>query len=191
MPLLQKQPDNVILHVGTNDATSCNSSEIVNSILKLRSFMSQRLPNATDYSMRSDIAIGKVTIEEVNKQLNDFDFDIIDNSHLSRAHLNGRRLPLNTKGILQFAKNLIEGIRKFRKKSASQKVDLSKSHTPCDHHSLISPVVDGIFIHDSNILKNSANSPEVLKNLLSNVQHESNTKNKAIKLERQEATFCI
>ena len=63
MPLLQKQPDNVILHVGTNDATSCNSSEIVNSILKLRSFMSQRLPNATDYSMRSVMAIGKVTIE--------------------------------------------------------------------------------------------------------------------------------
>ena len=44
MPLLQKQPDNVILHVGTNDASSCNSSEIVNNILKLRSFMSQKLP---------------------------------------------------------------------------------------------------------------------------------------------------
>ena len=55
----------------------------------------------------------KVTIEEVNKQLNDFDFDMIDNGNLSRAHLNGRGLHLHTKGMLQFAKNLIEGIRKL------------------------------------------------------------------------------
>ena len=47
--------------------------------------------------MRSDTAAGKVTIEEVIKLLNNFDFDMIDNSNLSRAHLNGRGLYLNTK----------------------------------------------------------------------------------------------
>ena len=36
MPLIQKQPDNAVLHVGANGASSCNSSEIVNNILKLR-----------------------------------------------------------------------------------------------------------------------------------------------------------
>ena len=50
--------------------------------------------------MRSDTAAGKVTIEEVNKQLNDFNFDMTDNSNLSRAHLNGRSLTLSTKGML-------------------------------------------------------------------------------------------
>ena len=59
------------------------------------------------------LAAGKVTIEEANKQLNDFDFDMIDNSSLSRAHLNGRGLHLNTKGMLQFSKNLIDSIRKL------------------------------------------------------------------------------
>ena len=39
--------------------------------------------------MRSDKAAGKGTIEGVNKQLNDFDFDMTDNSNLLRAHLNG------------------------------------------------------------------------------------------------------
>ena len=63
--------------------------------------------------MRSDTAAGKVTIEEGNQQLNDFDFDMIDSSNLCRAHLNGRGLHLNTKVMLQFAKNLIEGIRKL------------------------------------------------------------------------------
>ena len=117
MPLIQKQPDNIILHVGRNDASYRNSSKIVNNLLKLRLFISQKLPIAnitlSKPIMRSDTAAGKVTIEEVNKQLNDFDFDMIDNSNLSRAHLNGRGLHLNTKGMLQFAKNLIEGIRKL------------------------------------------------------------------------------
>ena len=39
--------------------------------------------------MRLDTAAGKVTIKKVNKQLNNFDFDKIGNSNLSRAHLKG------------------------------------------------------------------------------------------------------
>ena len=104
MLLIQKQPNNVILHVEKNDASSCNSSEIVNNILKIRSFISQKLPNAniifSKPIMRSDTGAGKVTIEVVSKQLNDFDFDMIDNSNISRAHLNGRGLHLNTKGTV-------------------------------------------------------------------------------------------
>ena len=65
---------------------------------------------------------------------------------------------------------------------AGQKVDISKSHTPYDHHSQISPV--DTFIHDFNILKNPVNIPEILKNTLSNEHHESITKNKTIKLEK-------
>ena len=58
--------------------------------------------------MRTGTAAGQVTVEEVNKQLKGFYFDMTDNSNLSRAHLNGRGLHLNTKGMLQFSKNLIE-----------------------------------------------------------------------------------
>ena len=58
--------------------------------------------------MRTGTAAGKVTVEKVNKQLKVFYFDTIDNSNLSRAHLNGRGLHLNTKGMLQFSRNLIE-----------------------------------------------------------------------------------
>ena len=109
MPLLQKQPDNVILHVGTNDASTCNFKTNIVHISKITKCKFISLKPI----MRSDTAAGKVTIEEVNKQLNDFDFDMIDNSNLSRAHLNGRGLHLNTKGMLQFVKNLIEGIQKL------------------------------------------------------------------------------
>ena len=53
-----------------------------------------------------------------------------------------------------------------------------------DHYSWISPVLDDILIHDFTILKNSVNSPEILKNILLNQQHESITKNNTIKLEK-------
>ena len=55
-------------------------------------------------------------------------------------------------------------------------------HRNLIHHFQIYPVVDYISIHD--ILKNSVNSPEISKNILSNEQHESITKNKTIKLEK-------
>ena len=108
MLLLQKQPDNVILHVGTSGPSFCNSSEIVNNILKLKSFISQKLPNVniilSKPIMRSDTATGKATIEEVNKQLNDFDFNMMDNKNLSRAHLNGRRLVPKHQGYVTVCK---------------------------------------------------------------------------------------
>ena len=63
--------------------------------------------------MRSDRVSGKVIIDEVNKRLNDFNFDMIGNSNLSTAHLNERGLHVNTKGMLLFATNLIEGIWKL------------------------------------------------------------------------------
>ena len=55
-------------------------------------------------------------------------------------------------------------------------------HRNLIHHFQIYPVVDYISIHD--ILKNSVNSLEISKNILSNEQHESITKNKTIKLEK-------
>ena len=80
---------------------------------------------------------------------------------------------------------------------SGQNVNLSKPHTPYDHDSWISPVVDDIFTHDFNaeflflysILKNSVNSPEILINILSNEQHESITKIRPLNSKRQKATF--
>ena len=76
---------------------------------------------------------------------------------------------------------MIESIRKFwkkkKKKKAGQNVGISKSYTSYVHHSWVFPIVNNTFIHDSNILKNSVNSPaHFIKSILSNEQHESITK---------------
>ena len=73
-----------------------------------------------------------------------------------------------------------------------QKVDLLKSHTPYDYYSQISPVVDDIFIHDSNILKNSVNSPEILKKTFYQMSSmKVSQKIKLLNSKKQKETFWI
>ena len=44
-PIIKKQPDYLILHVGTNDATPNTSNEIVDDLLMLKSNISKKLPS--------------------------------------------------------------------------------------------------------------------------------------------------
>ena len=43
-PLLKKSPDNVILHVGTNDVPNSTSRTILDNMLSLKSFIEKTLP---------------------------------------------------------------------------------------------------------------------------------------------------
>ena len=45
LPLLEKMPDYVILHVGTNDAMDYEASAIVKKILQVKEFIKLRVPN--------------------------------------------------------------------------------------------------------------------------------------------------
>ena len=52
-------------------------------------------------------------IGDIQSHLRKLQIDMIENGNMNSNHLNSRELHLNGKGILQFAKNLIEGIRKL------------------------------------------------------------------------------
>ena len=43
-PLLRKLPDYIILHIGTNDAVNNTSREILDKILKLKTYIQKELP---------------------------------------------------------------------------------------------------------------------------------------------------
>ena len=45
IPIIKKQPDYLILHVGTNDATTNTSKKIVDDLLILKSNISKQLPS--------------------------------------------------------------------------------------------------------------------------------------------------
>ena len=63
--------------------------------------------------MRVDAKQYEKVVTDVNNKLSELNIDIIDNGNLERNHLNGKGFHLNEKGILVYAKNLIDHIWKL------------------------------------------------------------------------------
>ena len=117
IPLLEKKPDYLILHVGPNDGINYEGKEIVDKLLQLKSFIQEKLPTAnvmlSKPIMRVDVKQRENVVTDVINKLSELDIDIIDNGKLAKNHLNGKELHLDGKGILLYARNLINGIRKL------------------------------------------------------------------------------
>ena len=73
IPIIKKQPDYLILHVGANDATTNTSKQIVCEMLILKSNTSKQLPSCrTELSnpiIRHDNGKANLAIRNVNKHL--------------------------------------------------------------------------------------------------------------------------
>ena len=63
--------------------------------------------------MRVDTKQREKVVTDVNNKLSEVNIDITDNGNLERSYLNCKGLHLNGKGVLLYAKNLIDGIRKL------------------------------------------------------------------------------
>lgn len=117
IPILEKKPDHIILHVGTNDTINHEGNEIIDKLLQLKSFILEKLPETniviSKLILRTDAEKPKAVVTDVNIKLNELNVNMIDNKNLTERHLRSKGLHLNGKGILLFAKNLIEGIRKL------------------------------------------------------------------------------
>ena len=115
VPILERKPEHVILHAGTYDAANYEGTEIVDRLLELKSFIAEQLP--TTYIVishpvtRTDSKHLTIKIGDIQSHLRKLQIDMIENGNINSNHLNSRELHLNSKSILQFAKNLIEGIR--------------------------------------------------------------------------------
>ena len=99
----------MILHVGT--------TEIVGKLLEFKSFIVEQLPTThvviSHPITRTDTKHLAMKIGDIQSHVRKLQIDMIENGNINSNHLNSRGLHLNGKGILQFAKNLIEGIRKL------------------------------------------------------------------------------
>ena len=63
--------------------------------------------------MRVDTMHRENVVTDINNKFSELNIDIIDNGNLDRNHLNSKGLHLNSKAILLYARNLIDGIRKL------------------------------------------------------------------------------
>ena len=117
--LLKKAPDNVILHVETNDAPINTSRAILDNLLSLKNFVEKTLPQSkvciSNVVHRTDSGKATLTINKVNEHPSALQLDIIDNSNINVTGLNRGGLHLNKTGMGKLAINFIKKIKSFKR----------------------------------------------------------------------------
>ena len=104
MPIIAKQPDYLILHVGTNDATINTSRKIIDNLVMLKCHILKQLPNCRVIISKPTVQIdhGKanLTLGNVNKHLEILNLECIENGNIIIHDLGWKGLHLNSKGKL-------------------------------------------------------------------------------------------
>ena len=99
-PILRRKPDNIILHVGTNDTTKRKATEIMNDIDGLCQEIKERLK----LIKREDNEKAKQTVNEVNKLLENYctatNLSLITHNNITSTSLNRSHLHMNRYGPL-------------------------------------------------------------------------------------------
>ena len=114
-PLINKKPDEIIIHCGTNDLCSIKTpEEIVDNILKLRLVIVSdgirctvsNIVKCEDGYLDKAAEVNRLLFEEIPAD------QLIDSGGLESPHLNGSWLHLNTAGVARLASNFRNHIRK-------------------------------------------------------------------------------
>ena len=117
VPILERNPCRLILHVGTNNAESCTSREILDKLLKLKTFISEKCPQCqTIFStptIRSDKAKANLTVKQLTNHLLQLKIDVVDNRNITDRCIGRKGLHLDISGTIQLAKNFLNFIKKF------------------------------------------------------------------------------
>ena len=117
VPILERNPCRLILHVGTNNAESCTSREILDKLLKLKTFISEKCPQChTIFStptIRLDKAKANLTVRQLTNHLLQLKIDMVDNRNITDRCIGRKGLHLNISGTTQLAKNFLNFMKKF------------------------------------------------------------------------------
>ena len=114
VPIIERNPCCLILHVGTNNAEYCTSREILGKLLKLKTFISEKCPQCqTIFStptIRSDKAKSNLTVRQLTKHLLQLKIEVVDDRNIRDRCIGRKGLHLNFSGTIQFAKNFVNFI---------------------------------------------------------------------------------
>lgn len=110
-PLLKKNPTNVVIHCGTNDAARKTAGEIINELKNLQVYIEEKVPGVDVFFSTPIIRLDDVSL---NKKLRDVssyleqNFKLVMSSfNIDRTCLGKKGLHLNPKGSGRLATNLI------------------------------------------------------------------------------------
>ena len=119
-PLLRRNPDKIIIHVGTNSLRSSNTPrecavELIDLAEAISSESSAMISISGLINRSDDEALAR-KVPDVNKVLKECcqqkNWGFVDHSNISRtSHLNRSGLHLNKKGTTRLAQNFINHLR--------------------------------------------------------------------------------
>ena len=113
-PLLKKCPDNIILHVGTNNTVD-ESSKVV--LGKLKGIYGNTLPESnviiSNLITRTDNGKASLIVIKTNEHLPGLQMDINNNGNITSSELNKGVLHLNPRVFGKLAINFFGIIKKF------------------------------------------------------------------------------
>ena len=110
-PLLSKMPTNVILHVGTNDASTKSANAMFEELENLKKYVHNVLPDANVYlstpTIRVDDQKANHALRDLTRKMIASSYEIIDNSNVVSEGVGKKGLHLNDKGSGRLALNYI------------------------------------------------------------------------------------
>ena len=119
MPIIQKKPSNIILHVGTNDAKNLPSRTVLDNPLKLKALVKDSLPTCKVFistpTLRTDDGKAQITVSQLTKHLLPLKIETVNNNNINIRHLGSKGLHLNQVGSKLLSKNFLNAIEKFSK----------------------------------------------------------------------------
>ena len=117
IPIVQKKPSNIILHVGTNSAKNLPSRTVLDNLLKLKALVKDSLPTCkviiSTPTLRTDDGQAQITVSQLTKHLLQIRIDTVNNNNISIRHLGSKGLHLNQSGSKLLSKNFLNAIEKI------------------------------------------------------------------------------
>ena len=117
VPLLKKKAEHIILHIGTNDAVSKTSRQILDELLQLKQHIINTLPTCrvivSRIMIRTDNGKAALTLSNFNKLFAQFEVDFINHVNIKEVHLGRKGLYLNKKGKDRLELNFLQNLRKL------------------------------------------------------------------------------
>ena len=117
VPKLERNLYCLILHVGTNNAESYTSRQILDKLLKLKTFISEKCPQCqTIFStptIRLDKAKANFTVRQLTNHLLQLKIDVVDNRNITDCCIGRKEVNLNFSVTIQLARNLVNFIKNF------------------------------------------------------------------------------
>ena len=104
IPHLRKNPDKIVLHIGTNDAPHATPKEMFNAIIDLKSFIQKYAPESKIIISTPVLRVDKANADDINKRyielLKEAKLDCIFNNNIAESNNDQYGLHINESGLL-------------------------------------------------------------------------------------------